>query len=168
MADEREIVHATAVALQTREHGARAALIQGPSGSGKSDLALRCLTLGISELLPHPVRLISDDQVALEKVEGDQVRASAPDPIAMQLEVRGLGIMPVPSAAYEPAATVQLVVDISPGIEIERFPLGTEFADLLGIKVPVLRLSPFEVSAPAKLILALQGACPIFQEQDSR
>lgn len=43
-----------------------AALIEGPSGSGKSDLALRCIGRG--------ARLISDDYVELEK-NGDKLLA---------------------------------------------------------------------------------------------
>src|SRR6476646_10534471 len=57
-----QFVHATAIAV-----GDACALIRGGSGAGKSDLALRCLTLGSSSVLPEPVHLVSDDQVLIKR-----------------------------------------------------------------------------------------------------
>ena len=89
MSGEVERVHATAIAV-----GDRAALIRGSSGSGKSDLALRCLGLGPSALVRGAVKLVSDDQVVL-KHEGSCLRASAPPQLRGKLEIRGLGILEV-------------------------------------------------------------------------
>src|SRR6185369_13552251 len=74
-----ESFHASTVARD-----GRAVLIMGPSGSGKSDLALRLLDRGFS--------LVSDDQT-LVRVDGGRLLASPPQTIAGKLEVRGVGIV---------------------------------------------------------------------------
>ena len=63
------IVHAGLVALR---HGGlwRGALITGPSGSGKSDLALRCLE--------HGFRLVADDRVLLSGPQAASSMAGRP------------------------------------------------------------------------------------------
>src|SRR5689334_113133 len=81
-------VHGTSVAL-----GGDGILLRGPSGSGKSDLALRLIDGG--------ARLVSDDQTEL-RVFGEELRMTAPASIAGRLEVRGIGILHVPSAASAP------------------------------------------------------------------
>ena len=62
------LVHATAVAID-----GEAILLRGPSGSGKSDLALRLIDGG--------AQLVADDQTLLRR-EGERVLASAPPAIA--------------------------------------------------------------------------------------
>lgn len=141
-----ELRHATAIAA----HG-RAALIVGPSGSGKSDLALRCLTLASSPLIPAPARLISDDQVVLTR-RGEVLFASAPPQIAGKLEVRGLGILTVAPLAEAP---VVLIANLSDLKDVERMPDPWPVAEIMGLSIPVLRLWPFAASAPEKLMLAL-------------
>ncbi len=141
-----DLRHATAIAAN-----GRSALIVGPSGSGKSDLALRCLTLASSPLIPAPARLISDDQVLLTR-RGAVVSASAPPQIAGKLEVRGLGILTVAPLA---AAPVVLIVNLSDEKDVERMPDPWPVAEILGLSIPVLRLWPFAGSAPEKLMLAL-------------
>src|SRR3954467_1212574 len=74
-----ETVHASTVASE-----GRAVLITGPSGSGKSDLALRLLDRGFT--------LVSDDQTLLKR-SGTRLIASAPPTIVGKLEVRGIGII---------------------------------------------------------------------------
>src|SRR3954447_22487577 len=74
-----ETVHASTVATE-----GRAVVIAGPSGSGKSDLALRLLDRGFT--------LVSDDQTTIKR-DGDRLIASAPPNIAGKLEIRGIGIV---------------------------------------------------------------------------
>jgi HPr kinase/phosphorylase len=140
-------IHATTVA-----RGAAAAIIRGPSGVGKSDLALRFLSY--RGAWPSPAAehaLVADDQTILRR-DQTQLIASSPLGIAARLEVRGVGIVEVPHRA---TAQVRIVIDlVAPG-DIERFPLTTQTASWLGITVPVMRISPFEVSAPLKLMLLL-------------
>jgi serine kinase of HPr protein (carbohydrate metabolism regulator) len=143
-----ELVHATAIAV-----AGRAVLIRGPSGSGKSDLALRCLAFVPSPVLPLPVGLVSDDQVRIERL-GNRLEASAPAAICGKLEVRGLGIVTVPAV---PAAEVVLVADLVSPAEIERLPDPALTVNLLGIDVPAIRLAPFEPSAPIKLLMWLSS-----------
>lgn len=131
------LVHATTVLVD-----GLGVLIRGPSGSGKSDLALRLIDAG--------ARLVADDQTALEARDG-RLWASPPASIAGKLEVRGLGIVAVP---FAPSAALGLAVDLVPADRIERLPEpGTTV--LLGVVLPILPLVPFEASAPAKLRLAV-------------
>ena len=141
-----ERFHATAIAL-----AGKAALIRGASGSGKSDLALRCLAIAPTPLIPHQARLISDDYVELER-RGRVLIAVAPPAIRGRVEVRGLGIVTVePSAEAE----VALLVDLVSGAEVSRYPDPMPHETVQGMALPILRLSPFEASAPVKLLLAL-------------
>ena len=56
-----------------------------------------------------------------------------------------------------PAAVAALVVDlVTPPPPLDRLPDPIPRVSLLGISLPLLRLSPFESSAPEKLLLALQ------------
>jgi serine kinase of HPr protein (carbohydrate metabolism regulator) len=132
-------VHGTSVAL-----GGDGILLRGPSGSGKSDLALRLIDAG--------ARLVADDQTELN-LAGGEVAMTAPATIAGRMEVRGLGIVPVPHVA---AAPLRLVIDLVPAGAIERLPEPAA-CDYLGRRFPLLRLAPFEASAPAKLRLALRA-----------
>jgi serine kinase of HPr protein (carbohydrate metabolism regulator) len=135
-------VHGTAIAL-----GGDGVLLRGPSGAGKSDFALRMIDQG--------ARLVADDQTELRR-DGDDIIMSAPATIAGQMDVRGLGIVSVPSVASAP---LRLVVDLLPSAEIERMPLPRE-CSFLGCTVPAIALAPFEASAPAKLRLALRRLAP--------
>jgi HPr kinase/phosphorylase len=132
-------VHGTAIAL-----GSEGILLRGPSGAGKSDFALRMIDQG--------ARLVADDQTELRR-EGDDITMSAPATIAGQMEIRGLGIIALPSVASVP---LRLVVDLMPSAEIERMPLPRD-CQYLGCGIPLVALAPFEASAPAKLRLALRG-----------
>jgi len=133
-----ETVHATAIAID----GA-GVLLRGPSASGKSDLALRLIDRG--------ARLVADDRTVLTLRDGC-VEASAPPEIEGRMEVRGIGIVPVPSCGV---ATLRLVVDLVRAAEVERMPRETGAA-LLGVHVPMMRLDPFEASAAAKVRLAIR------------
>lgn len=132
-------VHGTSVALD-----GGGVLLRGPSGSGKSDLALRLIDQG--------ARLVADDQTEL-RADGDGVDMSAPPAIAGQLEVRGLGIVLVPTIATAP---LRLVVDLVPAEAVERLP-ERRSCTLLGHDFPLLALAGFEASASAKVRLALHA-----------
>ncbi len=132
-------LHATCIAIE----GA-AVLLRGTSGSGKSDLALR--------LIDEGAQLVADDRTDLARA-GDTVMASPPAAIAGKIEVRGVGIVEVPSLARAP---VRLLVDLVPPKAMTRLPEPRQ-AELLGIVLPVIALAPFEASAPAKLRAALRA-----------
>jgi serine kinase of HPr protein (carbohydrate metabolism regulator) len=147
--DAVEVVHGTCVAL-----GQRGALLRGPSGSGKSDLALRFLFLARrGPTAREAPALVADDQVLLTR-DGSRVLAAAPDSIGARLEVRGVGIVGVKALTQ---CELALVVDLVRPEEIERLP-ATLRARLVGVELPLLRLAPFESSAPIKLALAVAQA----------
>lgn len=134
-----ETVHATTVAI-----GGRAVMIEGRSGSGKSDLALRLIDRGAT--------LVSDDYTIIVR-RGEELVAHAPAAIAGRLEVRGLGIIDLPHIRE---AAVALAVRLD--VEVDRMP-ECRHRQIVGVKVRELAVSPFEASAPVKVELALkQGA----------
>lgn len=197
MSRETHLRHATCVSLS----GA-GVLILGPSGSGKSDLALRLIDIhggqaagvsggpgggaspgsspgssaGPSAAVSAGALLVADDVVALSLEDGIPM-ARAPERLAGLLEVRGVGILPVPHVA---AAPVRLAVRLGQpgphGVPIkggilmggalkggassggERLPEPETEELALGdhvVRLPLIRLNGFEASAPAKVRLAL-------------
>ena len=132
-----ETLHATSVAI-----GGRAVLLCGPSGMGKSDLALRLIDRGAI--------LISDDYTILKWVDG-RLEATAPPTITGKMEVRGLGVVDMPCIDY---ARVALIVDLSS--DIDRMPPDLEERVIAGADVPVVKIAPLEASAPIKVELALK------------
>jgi serine kinase of HPr protein (carbohydrate metabolism regulator) len=151
--DETDRIHATAIAV-----GNRGVLIRGPSGSGKSDLALRCLGLAPSPFLHDMVKLVADDQVILRSDPirtSPQLIATAPPTLRGKLEVRGVGILEV---AVSDEAEIVLIADLLKDGQVERFPDPWPKVVLLGLEIPVIRLFPFEASAALKLIAALNMA----------
>ncbi len=120
-------------------------LLRGPSGSGKSDLALRLIDGG--------ARLVADDRVELTPAAGG-LTASAPSVLKGKIEVRGLGIMTVDAVSASP---LRLVVDLVAADEVERLP-DPATTEVMGVRLPLARLAPFEASAVAKVRLALKAA----------
>ncbi|MFP3943265.1 MAG: HPr kinase/phosphorylase [Alphaproteobacteria bacterium] len=114
-------------------------LLRGPSGSGKSDLALRLIERG--------ALLVADDQVALTAEEG-AVWASPPPELAGRMEIRGVGIV---SVRHAPRARVFLVCDLVAADAVPRLPEPAREELLPGCFVTRLALHAFEASAPAKL-----------------
>ncbi len=137
MSGETLLVHATTIAI-----GDRAVLLRGPSGSGKSDLALRLIDAG--------ARLVSDDQSQLWR-EGEVVLVRAPGPIAGLIEARGVGIMKLDSL---PVARLALIADLVAPDRVERLPEPSS-ETIFGLTIPLVAIAPFEASAPVKLRLAL-------------
>ena len=131
-----EHVHASTVAID-----GRAVLITGPSGSGKSDLALRLIDRGFI--------LVGDDQTIVRR-DGERLVASAPARIAGKLEVRGIGIVEMETASDVPVA---LLVELTS--EIERLPEDNRTSAILGVSLPLVSIDAQAASAPAKVALAL-------------
>jgi HPr kinase/phosphorylase len=132
-------VHGTCVEL-----AGLAVLLRGAPGSGKSDLALRLIDQG--------ARLVADDRVDL-RLDGTELLASAPPPLAGRIEVRGLGILALPPLA---SARLGLVVELVDPATVERLPEPSQ-CSFLGRALPQIRLAPFESSAAAKLRLAVRA-----------
>jgi HPr kinase/phosphorylase len=125
-------IHASAVLV-----GARAVLIRGPAGSGKSRLALALIQAGASGALPF-ARLVGDDRVYVEAAHGRALVRPA-NTLAGLIEVRGLGIRRV---LFEPVATVGLVIDLA-AADAERLPKPeTAVTEVAGIALPRLAVAP--------------------------
>ena len=119
-------IHATAVLC-----GARAVLIRGPAGAGKSRLAMALIDAAATGLIRF-ARLIGDDRVHIEPVHG-RLLVRSPAALSGLVEVRLIGIRRV---ACEPVAVVGLVVDLAAG-DAERLPSPPQtVATLAGITVP--------------------------------
>jgi HPr kinase/phosphorylase len=131
------LVHATTVDI-----AGLGVLILGAPGAGKSDLALRLIADG--------ALLVADDQTDVD-LRGEEVWATAPVKIAGLIEGRGVGIVPV---AIKRATRVVLAVEL---VALpERMPERRGWS-LPGsaVRIPLIEISPFEASAPAKLRFAL-------------
>jgi len=131
-----ETLHASTVALN-----GRAVLIMGPSGSGKSDLALRLIDRGFT--------LVSDDQTIVKK-EGNKLLASAPSNIRGKLEIRGVGIVDMEMTDNAPIA---LAVELNS--DITRMPDDSRERPMLGIGIPLISVDAMTASAASKVALAL-------------
>jgi HPr kinase/phosphorylase len=97
------ILHGSAVAI-----GGNGVLLLGPSGSGKSDLALRLIDRG--------AKLICDDILHMEHNNSLPQLAYAPN-IAGKIEVRGIGICKV---EFLPSAPLRLIVQLTR--DVDRMP----------------------------------------------
>jgi HPr kinase/phosphorylase len=141
-------VHASAVLV-----GARAALIRGPSASGKSRLILELIDAGETGLLRF-ARLVGDDRVHLEAAAGRLLVRPA-ETLAGFIEVRGTGVMRMP---YEPVAVVGLVVDLAAD-DTERLPQTVaRTTEIAGIKLPRLAVAAGAAALP--MVLALLTSSP--------
>ncbi|MCE7998159.1 MAG: aldolase [Rhodobiaceae bacterium] len=132
-----ENVHATCVAIK-----GVGVLLRGSSGAGKSDLAYRLIN-------EQGALLVADDQTVLTK-DDSTLRATCKEGWAGQLELRGVGIVTVP---HEQEAPIALIVDLVDRGEVPRLPDPT-FVTLMGVDVPVLKLHAFDLSTPAKILVA--------------
>lgn len=118
-------MHATCVAVAG--HGV---LIIGPSGSGKSALALQLMAAGAV--------LVADDRTLVSRL-GDRICAAPPRAIAGMIEARGVGIL---SVKHRERAEIAVVIDMAT-LEVARLPEGHS-ATVLDIALPCLH----KVDAP--------------------
>jgi len=125
-------IHASAVLA-----GARAVLIRGPAGSGKSRLALNLIQAAANGQLIF-ARLVADDRVHVE-ASHDRLIARPPAALAGLLEVRGLGILHLP---YEPMAVVSWVVDLGVAAPMRIPDDSTAHAVVAGVRIRRLAVAP--------------------------
>ena len=133
-----EILHAGLIGLWSGGRW-RGALVTGPSGGGKSDLALRALDLGF--------RLVADDRT-LVWTSGGRLFGRAPEVLSGLLEIRGAGIVRLPALEL---CRIDLVVVAG---EAERLP-DPETVSLFGQPAPRLTLRLTDASAPHRVADAL-------------
>jgi len=132
-----ETLHVSSVAID-----GRAVLIEGESGAGKSDLALRLIDRGAT--------LISDDYTLLQRAGGELI-ASPPDTIAGKIEVRGLGLLETPYVEKIPVALLIRLTDAP-----ERLPLADDVRRIAGLDIREVAVDSRTASAPIKVELALR------------
>jgi HPr kinase/phosphorylase len=128
--------------------GARAVLIRGPSGSGKSQLVLALRQAAKAGRLPF-ARLVADDRAHVEAVNGRLLVRPA-EALAGLVEVRGSGIHRIEA---EPVATVGWVIDLA-AEDAARLPdEQAQEAIIKGIRLPRLAVAAGQDALP--LLLAL-------------
>lgn len=119
--------------------GWRGALIEGASGVGKSDLALRAMDQGFA--------LVADDRT-LVFVSNGKLFGRAPETLSGLIEARGVGVLSQP---FLPFCRIDLLVRCVERPEaVERLP-DPMFETLEGVSTPVLELWPLEPAAPVKI-----------------
>ncbi|HWK34734.1 HPr kinase/phosphatase C-terminal domain-containing protein [Sphingomonas sp.] len=131
-----ETIHASCVAI-----GDAAVLIEGKSGAGKSDLALRLIDRG--------ARLVSDDYTIVTRQHG-VLLARAPVNLSGKIEVRGIGIV-----AMEPVADVAVRLIVAIDDAPPRMPERGQRRRFAGVDIAEIALAALEPSAPIKVELAL-------------
>lgn len=136
------LIHATGIFFE-----GKGVLLTGPSGSGKSDLALRMMALG--------AELIGDDYVEVSRDENGLLVMAVPTNIAGMIEVRNVGVLEV---SFRPMAEVDLVLCLVAGQEINRLERLPEQKSITleGREIPCLDFYALEVSAPEKLRAAIK------------
>ena len=144
MNDDATILHATLIAAR-RGGRWRGVLLTGPSGSGKSGLAVRAIAAGW--------RLVADDRVWLWS-SGGELYGSAPGTLQGLIEVRGLGVMPQAALRFCP---IDLAVRACPPDQFERIP-DSVCVDLLGASRPQIALVLHDPRAVETLGRALDAA----------
>jgi HPr kinase/phosphorylase len=114
-------------------------LVVGESGIGKSECAL--------DLVVRGHRLVADDAVELRCRADAFVLGSCPDATRHHMEIRGLGLINVQDlfgvASTRTSKRVELVVQLERwehGREYDRLGLDDQHYDVLGVKVPMIRM----------------------------
>ena len=113
--------------------------ITGESGVGKSETAI--------ELVKRGHRLVADDAVEIRKVSNISLVGSSPDNIRHFLELRGIGIINARRlfgiGAVKNTEKIELIVEMeqwNPEKIYDRMGVDTQFATILGVKIPMLTI----------------------------
>ncbi len=113
--------------------------LTGESGVGKSETAI--------ELVKRGHRLVADDAVEIRKVSNISLVGSSPDNIRHFLELRGIGIINARRlfgiGAVKNTEKIELIVEMeqwNPEKIYDRMGVDTQFATILGVKVPMLTI----------------------------
>lgn len=142
MAAQDPTIHASAVLV-----GAKAALIRGPAGSGKSQLVWELVTASSQGMLPF-VRLVADDRVHVENHSGRLLVRPAPA-LAGMIEVRGLGIRRI---EFEPVALVGMIIDLATEDAGRQPEPKAAIVQIAGVTLPRLAVAAGMAALP--LVLA--------------
>ena len=130
---------------QTRVHGTMVdimgigVLIEGEPGIGKSETALALIERGHS--------LVADDVTILQRSSTAEIMAKPVDVTRYHMEIRGLGIIHVPSlfgvASMRNSKRLDLIIRLirpEPGYEMDRTGLQPKTRDVFGESIPFITL----------------------------
>jgi serine kinase of HPr protein (carbohydrate metabolism regulator) len=138
-------VHATAIVI-----GTTGLLFTGPSGSGKSAIALHCIEEARARGLF--AALVSDDQVLICEANGRLI-ARAPKSIAGLAEMRGAGIVTVETIE---AAVLHRAIRPMEAPFAERLPPEDERFEVLPARfLPLTRLPLFTGATAFSTLIAI-------------
>jgi HPr kinase/phosphorylase len=114
-------------------------LIAGESGIGKSECAL--------DLIVRGHRLVADDTVEVRRRQETILIGACPELTRYHMELRGLGVINIMElfgiASTRSAKRIELVVQLErwmPTREYERLGLDDVFFEILGLRVPLIRM----------------------------
>jgi HPr kinase/phosphorylase len=130
----REVIHGVLVDIL-----GLGVLIVGESGIGKSECAL--------DLVVRGHRLVADDTVEIRRRGETVIVGTCPELTRHHMEVRGLGVINIRDlfgiASTRTSKRVELVVQLErwdPTREYDRLGIDENVYDLLGLKVPLIRM----------------------------
>ncbi|MEW5982461.1 MAG: HPr(Ser) kinase/phosphatase [Acidobacteriota bacterium] len=131
---ERTLLHAVLLDLL-----GLGVLIVGESGIGKSECAL--------DLVMRGHRLVGDDAIEIRRRAESVLIGTCPELTRYHMEIRGLGVINVEDlfgvSSTRSSKRIELVVQLErweAGRQYERLGLDTEHFEILGIRVPLVRM----------------------------
>lgn len=143
--NEATVLLESMAAPTTRVHGTTVdilgvgVLIEGEPGIGKSEAALTLIERGHS--------LVADDITVLRRESSNAITASSVEITRYHMEIRGLGIIHVPSlfgvASMRTDVSLDLIVRLqrpSPQVELDRTGLNPASRNVLGVTIPLVTL----------------------------
>jgi HPr kinase/phosphorylase len=114
-------------------------LIAGESGIGKSECAL--------DLIVRGHRLVADDTVEVRRRQESILIGTCPELTRYHMELRGLGVINIMElfgiASTRSSKRIELVVQLErwvPTREYERLGIDDVFYEILGLRVPLIRM----------------------------
>ena len=154
MSDANSLEHATVIEIDRR-----GVLIRGPSGAGKTSLAIELLFR--CRACDRASALVADDYAFLapDDKSGELV-ATAPERIAGLIELRGFGVARVGEARHKPQTRLALAVSLVPETEAERVADPDRRARFAGVSVPELVLCERQPVSAAYAVLGWLGWSP--------
>lgn len=114
-------------------------LITGDSGIGKSEAAI--------ELIKRGHRLIADDSIDIRRLSNHSLVGTSPENIRHFIELRGIGIINARRIFGMGAVKLKKNIDLEVHLELwnsqteyDRLGVDSEFTDILGVKIPIVKI----------------------------
>lgn len=118
-------------------------LLVGQACIGKSECAL--------ELVKRGHRLIADDAVLIKRIADDKCVAFCSETLRHYMEIRGIGLIDIPSlfgiGAIAERKEIDLIINLEramTGRRYERLGLEQETSDILGVPIPMITVPVIE------------------------